>query len=227
MDRRVPGDEDGLAPDRRLEPTSPTERRSLLLLALLTLLPFLALAVWARLHSFAPWEPDVIHVIALREGLFGDAFRLINGLGNLPLWSVLVALVTAGIWLFRGARAAVVVGLSLASDLAAFAVKLVIERQRPETAATEHIFGPDSFAFPSGHVVRAVALIAAVVWVLAPARLRFRLALASGLTAAVVMGYARVALGVHWPTDALGGALLGLAWFGVTTWAPRVEPGPR
>jgi membrane-associated phospholipid phosphatase len=219
MDRGVPGDEDGLAPDRRLAATSPTERRSLLLLALLTLLPFLALAVWARFSSFAPWEPDVLHVIALREGLFGDAFRLINGLGNLPVWSVLVAIVAAGIALLRGVRAAVLVGLSLASDLAAFLVKLAIERQRPETAATEHLLGPDSFAFPSGHVVRAVALIAALVWVLAPAGLRFRLALASGLITAVVMGYARVALGVHWPTDALGGALLGLAWFALTAWA--------
>ena len=219
MDRGIPGDEDGLAPDRHLEPTSPTERRSLLLLALLTLLPFLALALWARLHSFSPWEPDVLYATALREGVFGDAFRLINGLGNLPVWSVLVAIVAAAIALVRGARAAVLVGVSLASDLAAFAVKLAIERQRPDTAASEHLFGPDSFAFPSGHVVRAVALIATLVWVLAPAGLRFRLALASGLITAVVMGYARVALGVHWPTDALGGALLGLAWFGITAWA--------
>jgi undecaprenyl-diphosphatase len=161
----------------------------------------------------------MLDAIALTQGLFGDVFRAINTLGNLPYWSVLVAILTVGIWLVRGSRAALLVGLSLASDLAAFAVKIVIERQRPETAATEHFFGPDSFSFPSGHVVRAVALVAALAWVLAPAAVRFRLALAAGVTAGVVMGYARVALGVHWPTDALGGALLGLAWFGLTAWA--------
>ena len=219
MDRRLPRDEDRLAPDRRLAPASPDERRSLALLAVLTLLPFIGLAIWAFFDSPASWEPDVMHAIALREGLFGDVFRAINTMGNLPYWSVLVAGVTAVVWLIRGGRAALLVGVSLASDLAAFAVKIVVERPRPETAATEHFFGPDSFSFPSGHVVRAVALVAVLAFVFTPPRLRFRLALVLGLIGGVVMGYARVALGVHWPTDALGGVLLGLAWFGLTAWA--------
>ncbi len=219
MDRSVPGDEDRLAPDRGIAPTRPTERRSLLLLAVLTLLPFLALAIWASLGSQALWEQRVVDSIALKAGLFGDVFRAINTLGNLPYWAVLVAIVAVVIWLVRGVRAALLVGLTLASDLAAFAVKIVVERQRPDTAATDHFFGPDSFSFPSGHVVRAVALFAAVAWVLAPPRLRLRLALAAGLIGGAVMGYARVSLGVHWPTDAIGGALLGTAWFAVTAWA--------
>ncbi|MEO8626216.1 MAG: phosphatase PAP2 family protein, partial [Candidatus Limnocylindrales bacterium] len=197
MDRRVPGDEDRLASDRDVS-------RRLPLAAALTLLPFIALAVWARFNSPAAWEPGLVDAVALKDGAFGDVFRLMNTLGNLPFWSVLVAIVTAGIWLVRGARAALLVGLSLASDLAAFVVKIVVERQRPDTAATEHFFGPDSFSFPSGHVVRAVALVAVLAWILAPPGLRFRLALAAGVIAGIVMGYARVALGVHWPTDALG-----------------------
>ncbi len=217
MDRRIPGDEDRLAPHRGVAPTGHAERRRLLALAVLALLPFLTLAVWALLYSPAPWEPGAVAAVALKDGLFGDVFRLLNTLGNLPFWSVLVAFVTAGMWLARGARAAVLVGLSLVSDLAAFVVKIVVERPRPDTPASEHFFGADSFSFPSGHVVRAVALLATVAWLLAPPALRFRLALVAGLIAAVVMGYARVALGVHWPTDALGGALLGLAWFGLMT----------
>jgi undecaprenyl-diphosphatase len=163
--------------------------------------------------------------IALRQGLFGDVFRLINTLGNLPIWSVVVAVATVAVWVVRAGRAAVLVGVSLASDLAAFAVKVVVERHRPDTIAAQQFFGPDSFSFPSGHVVRAVALFAALAWVLAPPAWRLRLALIGGLVAGLVMGYARVSLGVHWPTDAMGGALLGLSWFAVTAWL--VTPGTR
>ena len=160
----------------------------------------------------------MLDAIALRQGPFGDVIGAINTIGNLPYWSVLVLVCAGAVWLVRGAWAALLIGASLAADLAAFAVKIVVERPRPETAVTEHFFGPDSFSFPSGHVVRAVALLAAIAWVFAPPRWRLRLAVVAGVSSGLVMGYARVALGVHWPTDALGGALLGLAWFGTTTW---------
>jgi undecaprenyl-diphosphatase len=187
-------------------------------LALLTLLPFLALAAWARVASPAPWEAGIISATALGPGLFGDVVRGLNELGNLPVWATLVAALAVVTWLARGLGPGLLIALSVASDLAAFVVKMIVERPRPDTAAAEQFFGPDSFSFPSGHVVRAVALCAALLWAFAPAHLRLRLAVAAGVVGGLVMGYARVALGVHWPTDALGALLLGLGWFAVVTW---------
>jgi membrane-associated phospholipid phosphatase len=192
------------------------ERRGLAALAVAALIPFLLLAVWAKFDSPAPWEPGVMVALASGDDLAGGISGAINTLGNLPVWTVAVALTALVVGVARGVIAGILVATSFASDLAAFAVKIVVERDRPETAATEHFFGPDSFSYPSGHTVRAAALVAMTLWVIAPARWRLPLAVIGGVTAGIVMGFARVSLGVHWPTDTLGGMLLGLAWFGAT-----------
>lgn len=229
MDHEVPGDEDRLAPDRRLSQIrsrATGERRSLLLLALLALVPFVLLGIWARFASVAAWERELMTALALEPGLGANISSAINTLGNLPVWAVVVAVAAVLLGAARGIAVALLVALSFASDLAAFVVKILVERDRPETAAVEQFFGHDSFSYPSGHTVRAAALVAVVVWLIAPARWRIPLAAIGGVSVGLVMGYARVSLGVHWPTDTLGGTLLGLGWFAVTAalfWS-RVAP---
>jgi undecaprenyl-diphosphatase len=190
--------------------------RALGAVAVVSLFLLAALAVWARVAAPAPWEPGLLLAADLPPGPAEDAVNAINTLGNLPVWAVLVAIAAVGVTLVRGLAGAAAVAFSFAADLAAFAVKLLVGRDRPETAATDHFFGPDSFSFPSGHVVRTVALLAILAWLFAPAGSRLRLALAAALVGGLVMGFARVSLGVHWPTDALGGTLLGIGWFAVT-----------
>ena len=62
------------------------------------------------------------------------------------------------------------------------------------------------YPYPSGHMLRAVLLLGAVyaLWPNRPARVAVVLTLAGA-------AWARVYLGTHWPSDVLGGALLGLA----------------
>lgn len=208
-----------------LEQTKRADRRGLAILAVVTLGLFAALAVWAKYLSPADWELRVLAELALRnEGLTAVVTTSLNVLGSLPVWAFVVLVSSLLVWRVRGVPAAVLVALTYASDLAAFGVKQLVERDRPNTADVHNFFGLDNFAYPSGHTVRAAAFVAMLIWLFAPARLRLPLAVIGGSAAGLVMGYARVSLGVHWPTDVVGGTLLGLGWFAVTAALIWVQP---
>lgn len=91
------------------------------------------------------------------------------------------------------------------------------------------------FAFPSGHSTDAAIAAGMIGWLVAT-RLRPRTpgrvliwALAVGYAAAV--GATRVYLGVHWPTDVLGGWLFATAWLAGAAWlvtrVGRHQVGPH
>jgi undecaprenyl-diphosphatase len=90
-------------------------------------------------------------------------------------------------------------------------VKDYIARPRPGVDPLVTAFG---YSFPSGHSLDSAAtygLIALVVW-RSPLPLAVRrLAVVLGATLPFLIGLSRIALGVHYPSDVLGGWLAGIA----------------
>jgi undecaprenyl-diphosphatase len=108
--------------------------------------------------------------------------------------------------------------------------KRFFRRKRPTLLA--HLENVGSTSFPSGHSMAAASLYLTLAFVASRSRrLRERrAALLTGAGAlAASVGATRVYLGVHWPSDVLGGLTLGTAWACVAeaifdlTGADRVE----
>jgi len=93
------------------------------------------------------------------------------------------------------------------SGIASQVIKHAVERPRPAMVVPDVRFVLETLkwkSFPSGHTATSFAL--AVV-----AGARYRRWLAPLLVVAALVGCSRVYIGVHFPGDALGGALLGAA----------------
>lgn len=95
-------------------------------------------------------------------------------------------------------------------------LKLCFRRQRPE--AFFGLADPMSYSFPSGHSVASCCFYGAMAAILA-ANMRSHarkaaLWIIAGLLAFCV-GLSRVYLGVHYPTDVLGGFAMGVVWAGL------------
>lgn len=86
-------------------------------------------------------------------------------------------------------------------------IKRFVSRHRPFVAlpaVTMLILPPDEFSFPSGHTAAAFVMVTAVAaW--------FPTLLVVMLPLALLIGISRVYLGVHYPSDVLAGAALGIS----------------
>ena len=99
-------------------------------------------------------------------------------------------------------------------------IKRLIARPRPGAGLIEAL----GYSFPSGHAAAAAAGWTAMALILGLLTDRWRARVGLAATAvliAVLVGLSRVYLGVHEPTDVLGGWALGVTWMAGVTAAMR------
>ena len=107
------------------------------------------------------------------------------------------------------------IGISLLAVLV-MGIKFLVRRRRPEGEWGGIYRNTDPHSFPSGHAARAF-LIAVVAYALAPAWLGILL-----WAWAPLVSLARVAMGVHYVSDIVAGAMLGIlvAFIGLQIYEP-------
>jgi undecaprenyl-diphosphatase len=113
--------------------------------------------------------------------------------------------------------------LGAIGSLLAEIIKVSIARHRP-TADLVTILNPSSgFSYPSGHAIFFTWLAFMLATAIAP-HVGRRVRVVVWLVAALVIVFAcigRVWAGAHWPTDVIGGFLLGVGWSAFILWLPE------
>jgi len=100
-------------------------------------------------------------------------------------------------WLICAALGPIAIGLN-------YGIKLLVKRPRPVLEGLPPLGGaPSSLSFPSAHALSSFAVATAMV--------RVDPATAGALVVALALSLGRPYLGMHYPSDVLAGALLGIA----------------
>jgi undecaprenyl-diphosphatase len=92
--------------------------------------------------------------------------------------------------------------------------KFWIGRARPDLG--QHLVVVKTSSFPSGHATSSMVFYLTVALALTAGRRWHRLAVACAILLSLLIGASRVMLGVHWPSDVVGGWAFGMLWVLVT-----------
>lgn len=147
-----------------------------------------------------------------------DIYSALTQLGGAPVAiAVTVAVAGWGWWRFQTVQVAFFM-LTVAAGQAVITtgMKAFVGRDRPDLVQLAPWSGS---SFPSGHAAAAAAIFSASALVLSYGRRRVTRAVI-GAGAGLIIGVVaatRALLGVHWLSDVIAGAAVGLAWFVVAT----------
>lgn len=155
----------------------------------------------------------ILHAVhdALASPMLDTVMPFITSLGNLGFIWFLVAAALMCQKKYRIYGVAVLIAVATQVLIGEFGIKNLIERARPflvdPALTTDLIRLPVSYSFPSGHTGSSFAAATALCFI----PLAHNWVKAIPLCGAGLVAFSRIYLCVHYPSDVLGGIILGVA----------------
>lgn len=159
---------------------------------------------------------------------FEEAMRDVTALGGITVLTLVTVVAALAFVLHKRHRhALVLVATVMLAQVSSEISKQIIGRPRPDLVP--HGSYVYSHSFPSGHSMLSAATYLTLAMLIASLESTRRAkAMVYGLAALlmVAVGFSRVYLGVHWPSDVLGGWAFGAA-YSLLAWLALLKIGPK
>lgn len=148
-----------------------------------------------------------------------SSFADITSLGSPTIITLLTVVSAAYLAVVGRKRLSLLVAVSIAlGSIVEKLMKIGFDRARPEIVP--HFVTVHSLSFPSGHAMLSAITYLTIGALIARTQVNWRVrcfVLGISVMTTVLIGFSRVYLGVHWPTDVLAGWTAGAAW-ALATW---------
>ena len=187
-------------------------------------------ALWLTMLTLGagPFDGAVLEVVYGRgtPGVREVALALTR-LGDAPVLIAIMflAALVAAFWRKSARLALLIVAVVLTGRLLISAQKYGIARIRPSDH--EHLDLVTNPSFPSGHAGNSMSVYLTIALVLSSGTRWAHSAAAAAVTLSVLIGISRNVLGVHWPSDVVGGWAFGLLWVLVALPLAERTLGPK
>jgi membrane-associated phospholipid phosphatase len=198
--------------------------KSARVLVLVCTLGLIGLTIPVALDVPVPSDGELVQLaLAARGDALTVAIWVLTFISS-SIPALLITLVLSGIELWRARQLQINAMWPTAAYLGYVAsnigLRIAVGRFRPGVEYIPHLLPEvqasfQRFSYPSGHAGAALFAYTALVVLAGPRRVCRWVALAVALLVVAGTGFGRVYLGVHWPTDVLGGYLLAGIWLGI------------
>jgi membrane-associated phospholipid phosphatase len=171
---------------------------------------FFIVAAWVAIEGALPYDRRVL--VAVNDVVGTDLDDPARVVARAATAWVLAPVAIVAVVIFATRRNWFAVVLVVGATLVVWALnpllKVIFGRDRPDVR--EFVAPVSRYSFPSGHMVAATAVATVAVVLAWPTRWRV-LTISLGVVYVLVIAATQLVLGVHFPSDLLGGGTLGLA----------------